>query len=93
MIINSPGETDLFTESTSDALFSVYGVSQRDCLGVFDRCGGPDIQTAVELIHAVYRTGLAALPAPRAYIRVYVPGMVNERGLEMPRLTIKGFNL
>jgi hypothetical protein len=93
IIINRPGKTDLFTEPASDALLPIYGVSQRDCLGVLDGRSGPDIQTAVEFIHTVYRTGLAALPAPGAYIRVYIPGMINERDIEMPGLTIKGFNL
>ena len=93
MIINRSGQTDLFTESASDAQIPVYGVSQRDCLGVLDGRGGLETQTAVEFIYTVYRTGLAALPAPGAYFRVYIPGMIDERGLKMPGLTIKGFNL
>jgi len=58
-----------------------------------DGRSGLETQTAVEFIYTVYWTGLAALPAPGAYIRVDIPGMINERGLKMPGLTIKGFNL
>jgi len=93
IIINRPGKTDLFTEPASDALLPVYGIGKWNCLGVLDGRGGLETQTAVEFIYTVYRTGLAALPAPGAYIRVYIPGMIDERNIEMPGLTIKGFNL
>jgi len=62
-------------------------------LGILDGRGGPDIQTAVEFVYTMYRTDLAALPATGTYIRVNISWMINERGLKMPRFTIKGFNL
>jgi hypothetical protein len=92
IILNSPGETYLLTKSTPNTPLSIYRIGQRYCLSIFNECSGPEIQTTIKFINTFYRTSLTALPATGAYIRVYIPRMINKYSLEMSDLTLKGFN-
>ncbi len=76
IISNCFGQTDLFAKPATDAQIPIDGIGERYGLGVSDGSGCPQIETAVIFIYTVYGTGLTALTAPGAHIRVNIARIV-----------------